>query len=149
MSILEPDSRQPIEIEVNEDLVRGVRVVKRGSTTGVTEGIYRGVHSSGRIGPTVSSGRFYFFKNCFGICDQKNGPPFFQEGDSGSGVFQIDRNKRLLYPIGIAFGRLKYHQLTYVCKIKDIATRFKLSICQDATFNMLRDIHDEENMDTN
>lgn len=127
-----------------------MRVVKRGSTTGVTEGILRGVHSSGRIDPTVSSGRFYFFKNCLGIRDQQNGPQFFKEGDSGSGVFQIDETNRLLYPIGIAFGRVKYQQLTYVCKIKEIAKKYNLSICQDAfSYNMFKDINDQEKMDTN
>lgn len=147
---LESDSRQQLQIAENESLIQGVRVVKRGCATDVTEGILRGVHSSGRIDRTVLSGRFYFFKNCFGIRDQENGSQFFKTGDSGSGVFQIDKTNRLLYPIGIAFGRLNSQQLTYVCKIKDIAKKFNLSICQDASsYDMLKDKHDEEKMDTN
>lgn len=148
---LEPDSRQQLQIAENESLVKGVRVVKRGCKTGVKKGVYRGVLPSVRLDSEKgSSRRFYEFKNCFGILDQGDNCQFFKRGDSGSGVFKIDETNRSLYPIGIAFGRRNFQQLTCVCKIKDIAEKFNLSICQDASlYDMLNDIHNEENMDTN
>ena len=128
-----------------------MRVVKRGRTTGVTEGKFHCVHSSVKINDDNGHGRFYEFKNCFVILDQNQDEgPFFQPGDSGSGVFQIDETNRSLYPIGIAFGRLNFQQLTCVCKIKDIAEKFNLSICQDSfSDDILKVKHDEENMDIN
>lgn len=148
---LEPDSRQQLQIAENESLVKGVRVVKRGCATGVTKGILRGVLSSVRIDPPDTPGPFNCLNNCVGIFDKdQDKDPFFKPGDSGSGVFQIDETNRSLYPIGIAFGRRNFQQLTCVCKIKDIAEKFNLSICQDASlYDMLNDIHNEENMDTN
>lgn len=130
----------------HKSLRQDVKVVKRGNKTGITEGILRGIYSSARIDSMSTPGHFYYFNNCFGVYDQDDGPPFFEAGDSGSGVFLIQNH--MINPIGIAFARQRFKQLTLVCKIKDIAEKFNLSICQDAfALNMLRDQANEENMD--
>lgn len=54
---------------------------------------------------------------------------FFKIGDSGSGVYLIDRKGSRIQPLGIAFGR--YSGFTLVCKIKHIAERFDLSVLKD------------------
>lgn len=112
--------------ENNLEFDGSILVKKRGRTTGDTTGklvgscMYVCVHS------TQVPGRYYEFQNCFAVEDLKNGPRFFDKGDSGSGVFVIDENDRSLKPLGIAFAF--YCSKTAVCKIGQITNAFNLSI---------------------
>ena len=103
-----------------------IRVRKKGTTTDETEGIL--VDASLAVCVEVPSprGGFYFFKECYGISDDKD--EFFQQGDSGSGVYLIDRDERLK-PLGIAFARLQ--SITAVCKISQIIDAFNISVFQN------------------
>ena len=63
-----------------------------------------------------------WFKNCFIIHNNK--VPFFQEGDSGSGVFLSDADGNPKRALGIAFGLSKSKTQTCVCDIRDIVQTF-------------------------
>lgn len=104
-----------------------MRVRKMGTTTKQTHGIL--VDASLAICVDIPSprGGFYFFEECYGICDDKS--EFFKEGDSGSGVYLIDRDERIK-PLGIAFARLR--SITAVCKISKILDAFNISVFQNA-----------------
>lgn len=114
-----------------EDLTWDVSmcVRKKGTITDETEGIL--VDASLAICVDIPSprGGFYFFEECYGICDEDEEKQFFKQGDSGSGVYLIDRDKRLK-PLGIAFARLR--SITAVCKISKILDAFNISVFQNA-----------------
>ena len=103
--------------------------MKKGATTNVTLGIYDGLCllATLRFG-IQQNGPFYYFEKCYRILDDDD--EFFERGDSGSGVFLIDRNSSRIQPLGIAFGRCIGS--TLVCNIKHIAERFQFSILKDS-----------------
>lgn len=70
-------------------------------------------------------GGFYFFDRCFAVKDI-NGP-FFNLGDSGSGVF-LTENENPTKPLGIAFAKLDLEPITFVCRIDQVAKAFKLRL---------------------
>ena len=106
--------------------------MKKGRTTNVTRGIYGGEFSLAKLHfGFEEKGPFYLFEKCYRIFDEDS--TFFDEGDSGSGVFLIDRKGSGIQPLGIAFGR--YCGFTLVCKIKHIAERFHLSVLKDDVSN--------------
>lgn len=103
--------------------------MKKGRTTNVTLGIYDGLCLLARLLFGIQqNGPFYLFEKCYRILDKDE--DFFQGGDSGSGVFLIDKNTSRIHPLGIAFGRCIGS--TLVCKIKHIAERFQLSVMKDS-----------------
>lgn len=104
------------------------KVMKRGGTTGETEGRLTGNTLSVRVDKDPNVGGFYYFSRCFSIdiCDG----PFFEKGDSGSGVFLME-NERPTKPLGIAFAKHMISQKTAVCRIDKIVEAFGLSVYQN------------------
>lgn len=70
-------------------------------------------------------GGFYLFDRCFAVRDIEG--PFFNLGDSGSGVF-LTENKHPTQPLGIAFAKLYNEPKTFVCRIDQVAKAFKLRL---------------------
>lgn len=109
-------------------------VKKRGRTTGDTIGKLDGDCMHVRVYSTQVPRQYYEFENCFAVIQQDNNT-FFDKGDSGSGVFLIDKNDSSLKPLGIAFAF--FGSKTAVCKIRQIANAFNVTVYED-----------EEQMDT-
>lgn len=103
-------------------------VIKRGGSTGETKGRLAGNALSVCVDKDFSFGGFYYFDRCFSI--ESIGCPFFEKGDSGSGVFLME-NKKPTKPLGIAFAKLLINHNTAVCRIDKIAEAFGLSIYQN------------------
>lgn len=102
------------------------KVMKIGGTTGETGGLLTGNTFSVCVDKDV--GGFYFFDRCFSI--KSIGRPFFELGDSGSGVFLME-NGRPTKPLGIAFAKHMISQKTAVCRIDKIVEAFGLSVYQN------------------
>lgn len=100
-------------------------VKKRGRTTGDTIGklvddcLYICVDS------TKVQGRYYVFEKCFAV-KGRDETKFFDKGDSGSGVFLIDKKDKSLKALGIAFAF--FQTKTAVCKIRQITDAFNVSV---------------------
>lgn len=100
-------------------------VKKRGRTTGDTIGklvddcLYICVDS------TKVQGRYYVFEKCFAV-KGRDETKFFDKGDSGSGVFLIDKKDNSLKALGIAFAF--FQTKTAVCKIRQITDAFNVSV---------------------
>lgn len=73
-------------------------------------------------------GAFCYFYECFAIKDIS--APFFNSGDSGSGVF-LTENEIPTKPLGIAFARLNNEGITCVCRIDQVAKAFKLRLYEN------------------
>lgn len=114
------------ELDYGDQLI----VLKRGGTTGKTFGrLLDGSHSP-CVNPRLDDiawrlGGFYFFDRCFAVEDISG--PFFNLGDSGSGVF-LTENEHPTKPLGIAFAKLDYEPITFVCRIDQVAKAFKLRL---------------------
>ncbi|XP_034317808.2 uncharacterized protein [Magallana gigas] len=104
------------------------KVMKRGGSTGETEGLLTGNTLSVCVDKDFSSGGFYYFARCFSI--ESIDRPFFEKGDSGSGVFLMENGKPTK-PLGIAFAKLLINHNTAVCRIDKITEAFGLSVCQN------------------
>ncbi|XP_061170924.1 uncharacterized protein LOC133180409 [Saccostrea echinata] len=116
-------------------------VVKYGRATLKTKGILYCLMYSCKVDSLVNGYMIpRVFRNCYSIADQ--GEIFFREGDSGSGVYLIDRHENQLKPLGIAFAFHIFNPRTAVCKIKTILQVLNVSIVKD------RDLVVEEDMDT-
>ena len=116
----------------DSDVPKGLRVFKRGNATCVTEGVYSGIRSYVPIDPTIlPSGSSCFFLNCFVVSDLENSAPFFGLGDSGSGVFVLERTSRSYKALGIAFARQWARGDTFVCKLNEISRVFQLSLSDE------------------
>lgn len=126
-----------MEIANENDLsnVRGTVVRKKGRTTGETEGILISGTSSVSVVNIASPAR-YQFNYCYEIINKPGLPPFFEPGDSGSGVFVIDRCGKKK-AVGIAFAH-RLDGTTYVCRIDQILHALNVTLYQD----------EEEEMDT-
>lgn len=101
-------------------------VKKRGRTTGDTIGKLVGDCMYVRVPSTQIKDRFYEFVNCFAVKQKDKTKHFFEQGDSGSGVFAIDGKDNSLKPLGIAFA--SYCTKTAVCKIGQITNAFNVSV---------------------
>ena len=107
-----------------------VHVMKKGTATGVTRGVYGGFFMSTNVRFEKSpTGPFFTFENCYRIDDKKE--QFFDTGDSGSGVFLLDKEDSRVKALGIAFARWSFQPATLVCKVKHIAESFNLTIIKD------------------
>lgn len=111
---------------------RSIKVFKRGGTTGETKGYLS--DNSLSVCLDFTNG-FYFFDRCYAV--ESINSPFFEPGDSGSGVFLIE-NGVPTKPLGIAFAFQKRSQTTAVCRIDKIIDAFNLSVYQ----------YEEESMET-
>lgn len=143
--IVEQECR-PLPTAESEADYEYLKVTKKGNKTGVTYGIIHEVVTSARIYSNTDTefGRFYSFNNCYCVRDVRNDKPFFEIGDSGSGVFLIDEHNRRIVPLGIAFARGRFG----FSKIKHIAEKFQLKIYQDAfSSSILQRMNDDEPMD--
>lgn len=102
-----------------------VLVKKKGRTTGETFGKLVGDCLYVRVYSTEVRGRYYEFENCFSVKPKDKTTRFFEKGDSGSGVFVIEKDNSLK-PLGIAFASLFCK--TAVCKIGQITNAFNVSV---------------------
>lgn len=104
------------------------RVIKRGCRTGETEGVLVDGDFSLCVELIKHSGQtssFVYFNQCFAIEDIDRS--FFDQGDSGSGVFVLENGKPTR-PLGIAFANRMITQTTAVCRIDPVIRAFKLCI---------------------
>ena len=108
-----------------------VKVLKRGNITHDTTGILWDKYFSVDIGFDKETRPSYTFKDIYRIVDEnrEDAKPFFEIGDSGSGVFVLSDDKQTLKPLGIAFARSQLYPVTFVCKIKHIMEDFQLAVC--------------------
>lgn len=102
-------------------------VKKKGSATGDTIGKLVGDCMCIRVYSTEVHGRYYEFENCFTVKGMDR--PFFENGDSGSGVCLFDEKDNSLKPLGIAFAF--FRSKTVVCKIGTITNAFNVSVHGD------------------
>ena len=110
---------------VNEDDVQCERttlVSKKGRSKKVTIGIL----SENTISIKVNN---IWFKNCFCIYNYSDSEQFFEEGDSGSGVFLIDEKGEPKKALGIAFAFSSTE--TCVCDIRNIVQAFDIAFYQE------------------
>lgn len=106
------------------------RVTKRGQTTYITYG--RLVETNFAINiPKTSGIESFTFINCYRIENEEEQKPFFEAGDSGSGVFMIEKDNGQFKPLGIAFASDLISRSTVVCKIEPIITAFGLSVYKE------------------
>lgn len=103
----------------------GDRVTKKGRTTGTTIGYLVDNSLSVRINKSFPSKGCFCFCNCYAIENNTEDQPFFEAGDSGSGVYVIEK-ENTLKPLGIAFAKSCLY--TAVCKIDKIVEKLNLEI---------------------
>lgn len=102
-----------------------MKVTKIGRTTGETMGYLIGDDLVCRVDESFMSSGFLIFFDCYSVDNMEIGNPFFRDGDSGSGVYLIDRDESLK-ALGIAFAYLS--SITAVCKIDMIVDKLDLEI---------------------
>lgn len=106
------------------------RVTKRGQTTYITYGKLVETNFAINI-PKTSRNEWFTFINCYRIENEDDKKPFFEAGDSGSGVFVIDKDNGQFKPLGIAFASNPINKITVVCKIEPIITDFDLYVYKE------------------
>lgn len=134
--------KDPLQIDTD------ARIVKFGMKTHGTRGI---MTSNGTVVRTSiaglrSSNQSSFvstFQNQYEVGSITTCPIFFQGGDSGSGVFQVEKrsDKEILHLIGLAIGFTSYHSaivtpiqaIMDVLKIDETAFTLNGESCQGAT----------------
>uniref|UniRef100_A0A8W8NZR8 Peptidase S1 domain-containing protein n=1 Tax=Magallana gigas TaxID=29159 RepID=A0A8W8NZR8_MAGGI len=117
----------PLQIADENDFknFHGTLVRKKGKVTGETVGILVSGMISIRV-DNVPSPLKYRFDYCYEIINKHGYKPFFEPGDSGSGVYLLDErgNKK---PVGIAFA-FGLNGDTYACRIEYVTRAFELSL---------------------
>ena len=121
----------------------GLRVFKRGNATCLTEGVLCGIRESVNI---LLGSRQFFFNKCFVVGDLQNSSHFFKEGDSGSGVFVLDKPSQRLKALGIGFAISQVSGETFVCKLSHICRDFNLSLSEEIFAKKIE--RDEIDMET-
>ncbi|XP_052695493.1 uncharacterized protein LOC128173851 isoform X6 [Crassostrea angulata] len=121
--------KEILTVATEDDLILGEDIVtKRGMTTGTTYGYL--MDDSLSLNMEVS-GVYFECYNCYVIENINDDDPFFLEGDSGSGVYVIDKDKRKPNkPLGIAFAFKNWQ--TAVCNISKIVNQLGLQIVRVA-----------------
>lgn len=109
----------------------GVKVYKRGRTTGITKGIFTHKQSQ-RVDHSHIPGVSLILKKCLHIEHLNDGKEvFFEGGDSGSGVFvlveDIDPTKARLKPLGILFGSYT-DDTALACPLENVLSTLNVSI---------------------
>lgn len=115
-----------------------MKVIKTGRTTGTTIGILKNSIFTVRVDKSFLSRGYFAFFNCYAIGNIKN-ETFFKEGDSGSGVYVLEKDETLK-PLGIAFAYMTSQ--TAVFRIDEIVDKFGLQIVRyrnSPTFNVTKD----------
>ena len=107
---------------------RSMKVIKWGRTTDQTIGVLDKESYTVRV---YHGDMEFIFEDCYLIRDFQS--PFFEPGDSGSGVYLYNEYDMPngLKPLGIGFAWMQ-HQ-TVVCKIKDILDAFDISVYLEHT----------------
>lgn len=115
----------PLQIADENDLtnVHGTLVRKKGRVTGITEGILVSGVSTIVVRNGVSPLK-YRFDYCYRIINMPGVKNFFKPGDSGSGVYLIDKEGEKK-PLGIAFAYTEDGD-TLACRIENITRAFDL-----------------------
>lgn len=113
-------------------------VVKLGKSTGKTKGKLMHGFLSIKVNSKFSAPGYFAFSNCYAIQESDEGP-FFKNGDSGSGVFVIDKDS--LRPLGIAFAFLNSY--TAVCRIDKIVKKLDLEIVGSLEISQLENVCSE------
>ena len=117
-----------LQIAQEEDITFDgtMNVTKTGRTTFTTKG---------RLGEQVDfvsipnrAGGFSHFENIYSIRNLLPSEPFFEPGDSGSGVFLIQENGQNNKALGIAFAYDIDNVQTLVCSMKDIVNTFHICV---------------------
>lgn len=103
----------------------GDKVTKTGRTSRKTTGSLVDHSLSFQINKSFPIKGWFCFNNCYAIENNTADQPFFEPGDSGSGVYVID-NKNTLKPLGIAFAYSC--SFTAVCKIDQVVEKLNLAI---------------------
>lgn len=100
-NVNEEGKKETLEVVKEDDLNIGerIKVMKCGKSTGTTYGTLSSCNFSVRVSEPLCSDKYFIFKNCYAVINNKQEKPFLGEGDSGSGVFVVDQDKAL----GIAF----------------------------------------------
>lgn len=110
----------PVATDLDLTFDGTMKAIKTGRTTGKTVGDLLNNTLSIRV--NTPNGSFAFY-NCYAIGDRTE--KFFEEGDSGSGVYVVESNGTLK-PLGIAFAYM--NSQTVVCRIDEIVDRLDLEI---------------------
>lgn len=132
--------------EDDEIAMKSVEVMKTGKTTGITFGELDQTRKDGTIKMyhPSDSDNYYYFENVY-VVQNKSGEAFFKPGDSGSGVFVVEKTKEGDKPgkaLGILFAGMyseeayseeaysieAYPEEAYVCKIAKILDTLGLTI---------------------
>lgn len=114
----------PVADDKNLTFDGTMEVIKSGRSTGTRVGVLQHNILSVRVDKSfLSRGYFAFFK-CYAIGNTKS-KAFFKGGDSGSGVYVIEKDGTLK-PLGIAFAYLLSQ--TAVCRIDEIIESLGLEI---------------------
>lgn len=120
MCILETEE---LTVVSEEDLkpfkLKEFKVTKTGRTTGSTKGYIKD--------RTFSTKRIF---DCYSISKEKS-DDFSKKGDSGSGVFLVEKDKTQK-PLGILIGGLTQSKLKIVCKIDKVLEKLGLKIVKFA-----------------
>jgi hypothetical protein len=106
-------------------------VVKNGRTTGNTTGDLKCCFFSVRKPFPERGGIYLKLDNCYTIYN-RHSEPFFLPGDSGAAVFVIDKTDGSKQPLGLAFGKMTHHGITFASPIKNVLDVLDLSIVQPA-----------------
>lgn len=114
-----------IATENDFDDVKGTLVRKKGRATAETEGVLVSGMSTVLVNDSVSPVK-YQFDFCYEIKSKNADEQFFKPGDSGSGVYLIDREGRKK-PIGIAFAH-RLDGTAYACRIEQVTRAFNVSL---------------------
>lgn len=103
-------------------------VTKTGKATRKTEGVLRREALFARTA-TYVCGQYFVLPGLYIVHDKDKENPFFEKGDSGSGVFVVGKDKKeYVLGIGIAVAGARQSRKTYVCKIDHIIKNLGLKL---------------------
>lgn len=125
---------ETVEIYNERDGILGMEVTKTGRETGLTSGELICEMESVNIEQPVGSEIRYKFESIYAVRNIPKKDEFFKRGDSGSGIFVVQKEKPdKALGIGIAIGtELKQ---TFVCKIAHILPTLELEIVRYRELN--------------
>lgn len=124
--------KETVEIYNEDDELseKMVKVTKIGRTTGITFGELDGEMESIQMEHPAGSDRYYIFYSPYVVYSIPEERHFFEPGDSGSGVFVVEKTKEGDKPgkaVGILFAGAISEE-AYVCKIARILDTLGLTI---------------------
>lgn len=128
----------PVADDKNLTFGGTMEVIKSGRSTGTRVGVLQHNVLSVKVDKSFLSRGFFAFFKCYAIGNIKS-KAFFKGGDSGSGVYVIEKDGTLK-PLGIAFAYLISQ--TAVCRIDEIIKPLGLEIvkyCSSPPLNISED----------